>query len=536
MRHTDGIPTRIDLALRDLEIVSLRELIAANPDFGDTGGSLAGAPPALVASVNELRQAENRAEQRAYDLLLALAALPQGEQLGRLKRFLGVHPIGLVHAKILLERSLIDIVGLTSVDTSADPTDKTLVVPRPVRDYVRETTDPETAWATDRKALELYFGEDWVSGSIRNSPTGKRARTALCDGYEIQNASTLIVRSARRSFDASDDLSIEAAIRLASAFIETLMDGDHFRAAASLCEDMVQLLEDYGGRDKELTIFNYEYGRSLRMAGRTDQAITTFNSLDDNHLTKSQRQQASLCLALSYETIGQAEEAARIATKTIAIDRRSNSALHAKVIIAEQIGDESERESELKKYLRSAETKKAHTISNNIRLELAKILSRRGEDARLMLRDVAMGDGSKDNYYTAVRAIVDLASLPGAEVTLTPDEKTRLIHAYHFLYNERLFNAFDRCQESLWRVFESSGDRANLLNLFRRSSFIWRLNGQQEKEAKYLSRLMKIVKDLIAMGITQANRDGAYFVVRIAVVTGTALTDLALQRETRTVE
>ncbi|MEE4454329.1 hypothetical protein [Novosphingobium resinovorum] len=40
---------------------------------------------------------------------------------------------------------------------------------------------------------------------------------------------------------------------------------------------------------------------------------------------------------------------------------------------------------------------------------------------------------------------------------------------------------------------------------------------------------MKIVHDLIAMGITQVNRDGAYFVVRVTVVTGKPLADLSEQ-------
>ncbi|GLS21596.1 hypothetical protein GCM10007874_46130 [Labrys miyagiensis] len=111
---------------------------------------------------------------------------------------------------------------------------------------------------------------------------------------------------------------------------------------------------------------------------------------------------------------------------------------------------------------------------------------------------------------------------------MTVDEKARLVEAYHFLYNERLFTLFDRCHEALWRIFERSGDLVNLLNLFRRSSFIWRLNGREAQESKYLSKLMKNVRDIIAMGITHSNRDGVYFVVRVTVVTGTALSDLAL--------
>ncbi|MFI0847322.1 metallophosphoesterase [Mesorhizobium sp. IMUNJ 23232] len=529
-RHTDGVPTRIDDALRDLEIVSLEDLIASNPDFGATGNALAGAPQALVTSVRELQQSQDRAEQRAYELLLALAALPQGEQLTRLKRFLGVHPLGPIHARALLEKSLIDTVGLTALDVNTDSTDKALVVPRPVRDFVRETMSDEVASSTDRKAINLYFGEDWTSGSIRNSPTGKRVREAFCPGYEIQNSCTLILRVTRRSLDSGITADIESAIRLALAFVDALADGDHFRAVVSLCEDMVHLISDHSKYDKELTKFNYEYARSLRMTGSAQEARDVLLKLDETKLDRSDRQQAALSLAMCYDSLGDEKNAVDAAKHTISINRHSNAALHGKVIIAEQIEDEAERESELRKLLRQSVQKKAHTLTNNIRLELARNGALRGENTYEALKEITKDARTSGDYYNSARAIIDLANLSGAESTLTGEEKTRLIEAYHFLYNERLFDLFDKCHEALWRVFERAGDRANLLNLFRRSSFIWRLNGREHKEMKYLASLRKVVRDLIAAGITQANRDGAYFIVRVTVVTGTALNDLLLDK------
>lgn len=530
-RHTDGVPARIDDALRDLEIVSLRDLIAANPDFGDTGGLQSGVPAALAASVQELRISKDRLEQRAFELLLALAALPQGEQLTRLKRFLGVHPIGPLHARVLAERALIDTVGLTSLDPADDGTGKALIVPRPVRDYVRESVEAELTRETDRKALSLYFGENWASGEIRRSATCRRVRAALCDGYEIQNASTLIVRTARRALGGGNSIEIDGAIRLASSFIENLMDGDHFRAAAGLCEDMIHLLEEADSQEKSLTIFRYEYGRSLRMISRPEDAKEVFLGLNESHLTKSQRQQAALCLALCYERLGDAPEASATAKRAIAIDRRTNSALQAKVIIAEQIDDDDKREAELRKFLRTAQSKKANTLANNIRLELARGQKRRGENVSDQLREVAFNAKKDGDFYNSARSIIDLANLPGADRSITSEEKSRLIEAYHFLYNERLFDLFDRCHDALWGVFESAGESANLLNLFRRSSFIWRLNGRDAQEAKYLSKLMGMVHEIITIGISQANRDGAYFIVRVTVVTGTALSELTSLRQ-----
>jgi hypothetical protein len=229
---------------------------------------------------------------------------------------------------------------------------------------------------------------------------------------------------------------------------------------------------------------------------------------------------------LCYESLGDTASAAATAYRTITINRHTNAALHARVIIAEQIEDDNERDIELRKLLRATEKKNAYTLGNTIRLELAKDRAKRGGNSHELLKEITKNARSKGDFYNSARAIIDIANLPRAEATMNSEDKAQLIEAYHFLYNERLFDMFDRCHDALWRVFERAGDRANLLNLFRRSSFIWRLNGRDAQEAKYLAKLMKVVHDLIAMGITQANRDGVYFIVRVTVVTGTALADL----------
>jgi tetratricopeptide (TPR) repeat protein len=348
----------------------------------------------------------------------------------------------------------------------------------------------------------------------------------LCDGYEIQNAATLILRTTRHALEGGVKHEIEEALRLASAFVEALTQGDHFRSAAGLSEDMIQLLDDYTGFEKELTVLRYGYARSLRMTGRMREARTVFEkTLDDPSLSDVRRQGAELGLALCLDRLGDAASAVEAAKRTIAIDKTSIQALQAKVLIADQISDSEERGANLKRLLKDAQRRNAHTLASNILLDLARDARRRGDNSNDLLKQVILTSHSKGDFYNAARAIVDLASQPGAEHNMSNDERERLIEAYHFLYNERLSVLFDRCHAALWRVFERGGDRANLLDLFRRSSFIWRLGGREEQEITYLGKLMEIVHDLIAARLTQSNRDSAYFLVRVTVVLG-ALPDL----------
>lgn len=48
---------------------------------------------------------------------------------------------------------------------------------------------------------------------------------------------------------------------------------------------------------------------------------------------------------------------------------------------------------------------------------------------------------------------------------------------------------FDQCHEALWRLLEARGDMAQTLRLFRHSSFVWRIRGEDDKETKYLEKL-----------------------------------------------
>jgi tetratricopeptide (TPR) repeat protein len=241
---------------------------------------------------------------------------------------------------MLLERSLIDTVTLMSPGgiTSNDTT-KALVVPRPVREYVRGLIDDETARSLDAKAIELYFGAEWISGNIKSSPTGRRVRSAFCDGYEIQNAATLILRSSRRALLSGPEVDATRMVRLASAFAGSLLAGNHFRSAAALCEDMIRLLDENETFQKERNYLRYQLARCLRMIGRLPEAREAYVQLDQNMLNKRDRQAAELGLALTLEQLKDFIGAAGAAERAITIDDKSAAALHAKVVIAGQIND-----------------------------------------------------------------------------------------------------------------------------------------------------------------------------------------------------
>jgi hypothetical protein len=206
------------------------------------------------------------------------------------------------------------------------------------------------------------------------------------------------------------------------------------------------------------------------------------------------------------------------ARRVIQIDKKSSKALQAEGIIAEQIEDDDARVAELERLLAKARKGKHDTLVSNFLLTLAQEARRAGNaNANDRLAEIVK-KGSKADAYNCARAIVEMAR--DVDRVFTNHEQDRLFDAYHYLHQERLPTLFDKAHDALWKIFEAADDTVNLLNLFRHSSFIWRLNGREQQEAKYLHKLSKKVNDLLFKDARETSRDAAYFVVRVTVVLG----------------
>jgi len=118
-RYTDGIPTRIDRALRELEVVPLSDLLSNNSDLAVHNTTLADASPSLRLTIKELAGSDDPVLQRSYSLLKALSVFPQGEQLSRIKRFNSVAPFFPRHATELLDQGLIDVTSIQGLELRA---------------------------------------------------------------------------------------------------------------------------------------------------------------------------------------------------------------------------------------------------------------------------------------------------------------------------------------------------------------------------------------------------------------------------------
>jgi hypothetical protein len=111
--------------------------------------------------------------------------------------------------------------------------------------------------------------------------------------------------------------------------------------------------------------------------------------------------------------------------------------------------------------------------------------------------------------------------------TLSHAEKILLINAYQFLYDERLPNLFNDCTAALWGHFETSGETGNLLRLFRHSSLIWRLGGDDSRERAHLVKLAAYAQAIDKDAQRELSKERTYYKVRASLLPAGAAAQVA---------
>jgi outer membrane PBP1 activator LpoA protein len=260
--------------------------------------------------------------------------------------------------------------------------------------------------------------------------------------------------------------------------------------------------------------FELQLAKCLRMTHSTDEALDILRKLRDSKWDKKHREQVLINLALAFESEN-SPEAITIAREILELKSDSNAQWQAKAIIlsAENSPDKTAR---LLKLEIDARNNGATMTANNLAIDRASNLDDAGE-AEDVLRKVAKTAADAGDFYTSFRAIVDGANrVLDSGGTFSTSQVNQLIAAYQYFYSQRnADNLFTKTHRALWGVFEMRKDTRSLLRLFRNSSFIWRLNERENREAIYIKRLMSAAKHISGENMLLADSDTAYFLLRL---------------------
>lgn len=515
-RHTDGIPSRIDTTLRNLQIVGLKGLLELDSDVAGKHADGGGASPVLVRAIKELSSSKDETDARSFALLKVLSMFPQGEQLSRVKRFFGARAFYVAHASRLLELALVEAVAVNSLSAQQVLSDQgsSLVVRRPVREYVVQSLSYAEHRTLSSKALALYFGDEWELRGIR-SPSDLKFDDSQCDIREIVNACTLVLRATKAATESGKISHIRSVLALATAFAAKLRTGDHFRSIASLYDDLLPLHER-ANTGLDLDPARIQYAKALRMIGEQIRARDILRECELSATTKAIKQDILLNLALISESLEESSaDIVALARRAELVDPRSIDGLQARsIVIANDENYEPDRDNQLRLLQEEARKRKAFVLASNLAIDRAAS-SNNPERKKLLLQDAAKTARGAKDAYNLVRASLQLARA-GLDETgvLTSEQMLDCTRAYEYLYNQRIDSLFGSCHGILWDSFHASSDSENLLNLFRHSSLVWRLRGQISTERTYVGRLLPVVGKQASSGVLNADTKLLYFMTR----------------------
>ncbi len=512
LRLTGGLPVEIDSTLRELEFISLPELVelrltSPRPDSGATVGH-----EGLLPVIESLRNSSNSEASRAFDLLVALSAFPYGETLARIKRFNPQFPFYPSQAAILADRGLIESVITAPAlqgNSSGANFGRKLVAKQIVRQTVESILSPEEVDRRNSRAAAIYFGDKWSVGEPR-SIRPEDLRKALGGDGGLGNPHAVINAILLRAIEVDDSTRMSRAVQLARLLIANLSNGDNYRSSVTACLDFLKLIPDTSAYADDRNSFKFNLSLCQRMLGQRDLAIKLFEELENAKLERRHKQRLLLNWALALEHTDQAK-AKEIAQKVVSLGKATFSAMQAESLILQLSPEDPQRFQKLRDLEARARGKRAVTAANNIAFFLANTGNGAIGERRVKLRTIAASAKRNNDPYSAALAIVKIAGLVKKDTEgLTSEELSGLIEAYHYLYNERMGSLFRQCHDGLWRHFCERADVENLLRLFRHSSFIWRIYGEESREQPYIEQLAS----LLSGGMPMESAEETYLMVR----------------------
>jgi tetratricopeptide (TPR) repeat protein len=528
--RSDGLPAHIDRMLRALKVSSLECVLDAELEGVHPGQMTdTGIPKAIAQVVESLAVTSDSHTQRSMRLLKVLSVLPYGEPFEGIRRFLQTEPFYINNAVQLNEMGLLDVIPLSmsaprlaaGSSAVAQPTvPKLLKVPRQVRDYVQSLLS-EAEWREFMCAgADLFFGRRWRDGKIRPRVVPIEYRELL--DHRPGNEFAVIHYLLQHSHISKDAPSARRAADLAVHYCSALRRDDRFRDLAIVAGGLLQVADAAMIPNRWSEIASL-FGLALRMTGKREEAVNYLRrALTTPNIDIPRDVKASMLLniALAEESLKHHTEAVVAADEVKRICDDQDSKFFQAHCIAESCRAEKDvRVLRLRELAKEANQRGFTTIANNLAIDLAREAKDSVEKTKLL--DSVLSHRS-DDLYNRTRAIAEktkVASVAGKDDAFGLTDRLTLSEAYSYAHAQRFSSLFDTCHDGMWRLLEKAGDTQQLLRLFRHSSFIWRIRGEEVREAEYAEKLSSLKPpEETALPARQVIVEVRYFWKRLKVV------------------
>lgn len=492
-RISSGIPFYIDKVIEQLKFRPLSDL--GDMEFETSSNEDADniLPKAVKNEISILCNDESKQGSRRFTLLTILSLLHNGETFERIRRYDPTKPFYSEDILYLLKNKLIETVQVNSIfeDNQKDSElIKIIRVPRIIRDYVSSLLADEVKVDIYKTACDLYLGNKWRNSIKLIQPKGIELDLIIYQNLQIAIRFLLL-----NGIEEDNELEATRMTHVAMSLINYLKKRGAYKDAVSLAEETLLLIKDvkFDGFENTKTHLMKSLGENLRMSSFHDKSISILKSIcddEDNILNKEDRNSVRLSIAYSYESQEKESEAIRYANliKQNEPNKNNHTYLSAESVIAHFIHDKSQKISKLNAIKVKAEKLGLNTLKANVILEICRIEK---DESQLKQLDKIILE-SKNNTYNKIRALVvkaDIILNTKSIDDITNDDLLGLNISYSYSFYQRLQTLLNKCHRLAWQYWYKQNRFDQLLNLFRYSSFVWRLCGAIEQEQKYIDEL-----------------------------------------------
>ncbi|WP_080747000.1 metallophosphoesterase family protein [Comamonas thiooxydans] len=512
-RITEGIPLEIDNLVKQLQYASLTEILEEKSSIESKFDSKDNSKSSLFSAITKLRESTEPSEKRAFNLLRALSIFPDGETVSRIKHFDNNNPFHITHTEILDNYGFIEIqhISPTMQVNDQKKTTPKIRAKKFVRDLILSELETDQLIELNKKAAAIYFGSDCFIGTPKNIKTTDIVQILGSSGLE--NPHGIVTTLLKNVLDSYDKYRYDQIIRLARIFSVDLENEDSYRRSVSFCQDILRILPNESIYQTDINWFKFKLGSSLRMIGSRDASTTIFSELDLSQVDKTTKRRILINWALAEEKKNPAK-AIELARDVMSLGEKTLQALEAEFIILKNSPNDKDNIEKLRTLETRAIKKKQNSLLNNIGLHLDLITPASTSERCNSLMVIGNRALKNNDRYTFSRAYVRLGRITRGSVQEIDYELSNQIIAYQYLYEERIEPLFSDSHENLWNQFISRGEFNNLLRLFRHSSYIWRLSGDETKEIPYIKQLGLEMPHLLNRSDEGQSIEANYFAVR----------------------
>lgn len=478
---TEGVVSKLDHVMNFLNDCSAEELSTIDDLFDDVYYD-ENLSRTTRESIELLANNPNRSD--TFLLLKILAVLKNGESIKTIRKTkIGAH----INPRNTQELTSLELASSFTIDSTTTIIRLNTIV----KDYVLKITPDQEINEISREFLPFTIivgKEKIVLSSINRKTMEFGLKTEEDNAVTLLRNNIKLVKQSLMSgvLEQSDKdaltTQLNRLVYLSQSYVYGLLNSSRFSEAATATHSLLNDIEDI--EDNKKHIFYGYLAFSQRMLGKHELALEYVNRAKELCPKEDKATLRDIAIDEIYLLEKLYPHDAATLAKNLKNENKANSDLYiiSDIVLANSLPTK-ERIEKFKFNERKARRLQYYTTANNLLLMLNRYL----KDSEKLTAINTILSSEKSAYNTCRAKITKYEILleNGDFDKITDRSIFELKDIYNYLFFQGLESLFNRCHELLWEIAVRRKINDLMENIFFQGILIWRLNNDEESEAKY---------------------------------------------------